>query len=92
MNKCMNITIEAKFPEGYLQTKIVKYARDNHLEGVGQKSGESSVKILICGTVEALDNFLDLLHKDLAQLELQSFDVVPFLKDRDYRGVFRVIE
>jgi acylphosphatase len=92
MNKCIAITLEGNLPSGFLNNKVLKSARECRIEGVAHKIGKNTIKILACGTVETIDDFLDILHKDLSSIEIQNFDVLPFLKDKDYRGVFRIIE
>ena len=41
---------------------------------------------------EGVDAFLDELHKSAGAAELKEIEIEPFLKDKDYRGVFRIIE
>lgn len=61
------------------------------LEGVGHMQGEQ-LRIVICGARHALDAFLDVLHKDLEEIGTTVLEIEPFIKEKDYRGVFRVIE
>ena len=92
MHKCLKITFTADLPEGFLQEAIQKHARKLSVEGVAQMLMDNFVKIVVCGTMDEVDSFLDLLYKEVAKIELDELQVEPFLKDKDYRGVFRVIE
>ena len=91
MNKCLRITLEGEVPEGFLRSFIQKHARELELEGTAQVI-DGSVRVVVCGTVERVDDFLDVLHKGSSAYRPQDVEVEPFLKDKDYRGVFRVIE
>ncbi len=93
MNKCLRITFVANFPEGFLNTFIQKHAKKLNIEGMVQViSPEKRVRIIACGLKEDVDSFLDVLHKGSPVCELEDIEIEPFLKDKDYRGVFRVIE
>ncbi len=94
MNRCLRIIISAQFPEGFLQKYIQKNAKKHNLEGIAQlvDSKSSQVRIIVCGEGDALDKFVDLMHEDLARLVVEHVEIEPFLKDKDYREVFRVIE
>lgn len=92
MNKCIRFVIEGALPKDFLASHVLKQARHHHLEGIAQQLSENSVRILACGNADDLDNFLDELHRELHDLSVAPFDIIPFLKDRDFRGVFRIIE
>ena len=93
MNKCLRISFEAKVSLEFLRTFIQPEAQALGLEGSAQVI-ESSEKILIiaCGKKQKTDDFLDILHKELAEHNIQAIEVEAFVKSKDYRGVFRVIE
>lgn len=92
MYKCLKITFTGNFPKGFLQKYVLKCARDFLIEGHAQLIMENAVKIIVCGSLEHVDAFLDKLYDDLNQIELDELLVEPFAKDRDFRGVFRVLE
>jgi len=94
MNKCLRIIITAKFSDDLLRSFIHKGAQSLGLEGTAQLIDPQAkkVRIAVCGKPEALDQFIDLLHKGTKGFELKNIEVEPFLKDKDYRSVFRVIE
>ena len=94
MNKCLRITLQGKFPEGFLRGFVQKHAKKLNLEGTAQRvngDGETA-RIIACGQKDAVDSFLDFLYKGLAAIDLNVIEVEPFLNEKDYRGVFRVIE
>lgn len=93
MNKCLKITFNADFPDGFLSEFIQKQAKELGLEGTVQViSVNQKVRIVICGDKSKVDAFVDLLHKGNAQYAPQDIEVEGFAKDKNYRGVFRVIE
>lgn len=92
MNKCLKITFSGDFPADFFYTFVQKQAKKLGVEGTVQFVENNSVKIIACGDKDAVDTFLDLLHKGSAAISLTDIEIEPFLKDKDYRGVFRVIE
>ncbi len=94
MNKCLCITITAKLPANFLVSFVQKQARKLGLEGTAQliEEKEGKVKIAICGKIEVLDDFIDAIYGGSKGFELHELEIEPFLKDKDYRQVFRVIE
>lgn len=99
MNKCLRIVITAKFSDDLLRSFIHKSAKSLGLEGTAQiidtQSKDALVKkvlISVCGDTEILDEFIDTIHKGTKGFDLKNIEVEPFLKDKDYRSVFRVIE
>ncbi len=93
MNKCLKITFDTDFPAGFLQSFIQKNAKKLELEGAVQVlAAEKRVRIIVCGNKENVDTFLDTLHNGTAKYQPENIEIEPFLKKKDYRGVFRVIE
>ena len=92
MNKCLRITFSGEIPADFFQTFIQKHANKLRVEGTVQLVQGNMVKIVACGTKEAVDAFLDVLHKGATGVFLENLEIEPFLKEKDYRGVFRVIE
>ncbi len=88
MNKCLKITITVDDLNGFLHEVIKPHARRMDLEGVVQPIGPVQAKIIACGKKEKVDAFVDLLQKEV----LKDIEIEPFSKDKDYRGVFRVVE
>lgn len=93
MKKCLKIIFSAAIPEQFLQKTIQEHARKLDIEGTAQIiASENSVKIIACGEPAMLEELLDRIHKAIAQVGIEAIEVEPFIKDKDYRGVFRVIE
>lgn len=92
MNKCLKITLTLEPHEGFLQNVIQNNARKFELEGIVQAVGEGKVKIIVCGQKEQVDFFVDSIHKESTHETIKDIEIEPYIKDRDYRGVFRVIE
>ena len=93
MNKCVKIRFSLGYPEDALKTFVQKHARKLELEGIAQVvSSEDKTLIFVCGPKDDVDVFVDLLHKGTKEIVFENIEVEPFLKVKDYRGVFRVIE
>ncbi len=93
MNKCLKIIFSAgDLPKDFLPSFIQKNAKKLNLEGTVQIVDRDKVKIVACGAKEAIDKFLDVLHKGSSTVHLEDIEVEPFIRDKDYRNVFRVIE
>lgn len=92
MSQCLRIVLTMNLPEDFLHSFIKKSARDLDLEGTVQLEANDTIRIIACGTKNAIESFLDELHAAGAKHFKDAVEVEPFIKDRDYRGVFRVIE
>lgn len=92
MYKCLKITFTGDLPKGFLQKTVLKCARDYPIEGLAQLMMDNLVKIIVCGPLHEVDSFLDELYDEINDIDLQELQVEPFVKDRDFRGVFRVLE
>lgn len=92
MSQCLRIVLTMNLPEDFLHNFIKKSARALYLEGTVQLEADDTIRIIACGTKEAIEAFLDALHAQGAQYFKDAIAIEPFIKDKDYRGVFRVIE
>ncbi len=92
MSQCLRIVFTMDVPQDFLHRFVKKSARDLDLEGTAQLEQEKTVKIVACGKKESIEAFLDMLHEKGAKHFLDIFEIEPFIKNRDYRGVFRIIE
>lgn len=92
MNKCLKIMLIGEHKDGFFHEVALKHARKLGLEGLVQQIVKDLVKIVVCGKKEDVDTFVDVLHKELDKYKFHDIEIEPFLKDKDYRGVFRVIE
>ncbi len=94
MNKCLRIVLSAHLSDAFLYTFIQKNARKLGLEGVAQMVDPKSnqIRITVCGSSVELDQFVDLVYNGTQKFDINDIEVEPFLKDKDYRSVFRVID
>ena len=91
MFKCVKITCIAQSSQK-LSTNIQKQARQLQIEGILQIVDAHNIRIIASGPKEKIDLFIDALYKLGSAQKPFSLEVEPFLKDKDYRGIFRVIE
>lgn len=92
MKKCVKIIVQGKFPEGFLFNFVKQQVQSLELEGTGQMIEENTIRIILCGDPNIIDKFMDHLHKYTQADGITSIELEPFLKEKDYRGVFRIIE
>lgn len=78
--------------KGLLHDFIQAKAREQELEGYVTLGAPSTVTIVALGTKENIDLFIDILHRESLTWGMDHIEVESFIKDRDYRGIFRVIE
>lgn len=92
MNQCLRITFLLKDAEGFLPNNVRSEAQTLGIEGIAQAVEQGKIKIIACGPKDSIEQFVDFLHAQAAKTNLEDIQVEPILKERDYRGVFRVIE
>ncbi len=92
MKQCLQITFMLDPVGSFLRTVVQEYAKSLRLEGVAQIVEPGKVKIVVCGADDALDELIGLLYQGKGRAKPQDIQIEPLIKDRDYRGVFRVIE
>lgn len=93
MNQCLRITFEVPNDKKQeIRSLIHKEARKLVLEGTVRLMPGSNLKVIACGNKNKMDMFLDCVLKEIQNLRCDGLEIEPFLRDRDYRGVFRVIE
>lgn len=92
MKKCIKVQFYTKNPQEFLKQVIPPGIKNFRVEGVAQAIDLKTVQIFICAEQEELDKFLDLIYENIDRYTLENIEVEPFLKDRDFRGVFRVVE
>lgn len=91
MSRCLKITVRATGWQSHWHDKIADSAKRLQIEGVLQTVGADLIKIIACGTEDHLDDFLDDLYELFADSASYVEEMEPFVKDRDYRGIFRVL-
>ena len=92
MKKCLKITFISSKTEGFLHDFIQKNARMLNVEGTVQFVEPNEITIIACGSKENIDIFLDILHQGFGSHIPENISVEPFLKEKDYRGIFRILE
>jgi acylphosphatase len=90
MKKCLKITLSAS--DGGFKEAVQSAARKLELEGTVQFIEPSGMVIIACGSKENIDSFLDNLHQGFGATVPEGVQVEPFLKEKDYRGIFRILE
>ena len=91
MNQCVRITLVVKASRDLLKNLIQKNAQRLAIEGLGNIEGPDTIKIVANGANNAIDEFIDSLYSGYRGERPSIIEVEPFVKDRDYRGIFRVI-
>ncbi|NBX78275.1 hypothetical protein EBQ93_02820 [bacterium] len=92
MKKCIKIEFVVKNPQDFLKKIIAKEVKNKLFEGLAQVLPESMVQICVCGEEDELDQLVDSLYAQVQEYKMADMLVEPFLKDKDYRGVFRILE
>ena len=78
MHKCLKITFNAQVPQGFLQKALQKKVKKLAIEGVAQQLMDDFIKIIVCGSLEDVDTFLDILYKEVNELALDELQIEPF--------------
>jgi acylphosphatase len=91
MKKCLKITLKVPQKKEALFGALAKHAQSLSVEGTVQ-SGSDLVRVIACGIKDRVDDFVDVIHREAAKVSAEDVVIEPYLKDKDYRGVFRIIE
>ena len=92
MKKCLKITFTLKILDRGLRDAIQAAARKLDLEGTVQFVEPHGMVVIACGSKDDIDSFLDVIHQGFGSNVPEDVLVEPFLKERDYRGIFRILE
>ncbi len=94
MYKSLRVTMSAPhIPAQFLKKYIQKKALQLELEGMAQVIKPASiVRIIVYGLKDDVDKFIDFLHKNPGNIVPDAIEVEPFMKESDYRGIFRIVE
>jgi len=97
MLKCVRIVISYGKNISHHNKTLFSHIQNNaqsfSIEGSLQQpynDDKSEINIIACGSKTNIDNFMDTLYKELPNDEYH-LEIEPFIKEKDYRGVFRVI-
>ncbi len=91
MKKCLRIAIAHKGASGFVQ-EIHKKGSSLGVEGVIQLMPGDQMTVVVCGLKDQVDQFVDVVHTHAAQSGIHDLTIEPFVRTKDYRGVFRIIE
>jgi acylphosphatase len=91
MTKCIKMLLTLEEGTEFLQKIVQKQSKNMKLEGSAQLIAPDQIKIIVCGAKDKVDDFVDIIHKAQALYSIENIVVEPFLRDRDYRNVFRII-
>lgn len=92
MKKCLKIIFTSQETENFLHDFVQNNARKLEVEGTVQIVEPNQVIVIACGSKEKVDDFLDILCEGYDSFVPEDVQVEPFLKEKDYRGIFRILE
>lgn len=92
MKQCLKLIVQGKVQGVKFRAFVQAQAQSLGIEGVVQNSEDGSVLILASGDPEHLDQLIDMLYKGCPGAEVSNVLAEPFMKEKDFRGVFRVLE
>jgi len=92
MNKCVLITALGDLNNEALQHFLNKEAHTGSLQGTAHAEGNDRIKIALFGAKDNIDHFVDNFYDHSAAFELYDIEVEPFFKNKDFRGVFRILK
>lgn len=92
MKKCLKITLISNNIDGGFRDSVQNAARKLGVEGTVQLVEPNTIAIIACGSKENIDAFLDNIHQGFGLTVPEDVHVEPFLREKDYRGIFRILE
>jgi len=91
MNRCLKMLINIEKWEDRWGAQIQAQAKKLDIEGVMQALDGHQMRIMICGKDANLDEFVDYLYDFFISINVRVEELEPFIKERDFRGIFRVL-
>lgn len=92
MKRCLKISFDiSQAPESFLLF-VQKKAKELHIEGTAQVVESKTIRMVVQGKSENVEQFVDLMHAGYKEWLPSDISEEPFLSNRDYRGTFRIIE
>ena len=101
MRKCVKIVLTDFVEHCDSVENLYKMLKKNlsfdNVEGVVQPFSEDEVHLVVYGPKARVDDLVDALEEAVIRegataKHMMGFSVEPFLKDEDYRGVFRFVQ
>lgn len=92
MKRCVKISFDiSQAPKNFLSF-VQKSAKELEIEGTAQLVDAKTLRMIIQGKSENVEQFVDLMHAGYEEWLPDAITEEPFLSNRDYRGTFRIIE
>ncbi|NDD53923.1 acylphosphatase [bacterium] len=91
MKKCLKIRVSGTVQGVAYRAYAQKHAQTLGIEGTVQNAEDGSVVIYACGPAASLERFIDFLYKGTPAAHVEDLLAEPFVNERDYRSVFRII-
>jgi acylphosphatase len=91
MKKCLKIHVSGNVHGVGYRAYTQKQASSLNIQGSVQNSEDGSVLIYACGDSMDLEKFIDYLYKGTAASLVEDLIAEPFINEKDFRGVFRII-
>lgn len=91
MRKCLKVTVQGKVQDVSYRAFVQKHAQTFGIEGTVKNIEDGSVLIYACGAADKLDSFIDYIYKGPSAACVEDVIIEPFVNEKDFRGVFRVI-
>lgn len=91
MQQSLLITITIGLAKNFLENFIKKAAIEYKIEGTARLVSSNQIELAVCGDSQRIDDFIDLLYKNFEKYKIEDIVLEPFFRDRDYRGLFRVV-
>jgi acylphosphatase len=98
MKKCLKIHVQLeKAKKNQKQDKVLadfveKQAKKLDLEGSIQMDDVRSAIIFVYGQIDNVEHFVDAVYKGTQAIVPEIVEVEPALGEKDFRGIFRIIE
>jgi acylphosphatase len=97
MRKCVKMIITDYHDIDAFYKVLKKRAHMDNIEGVAEPISEEELQIIVHGPKDEVDDFVCAVEDAVSAVADQSnqdsgFMVEPFIKEEDYRGVFRFIK
>lgn len=93
MKRSIKITVVGDVNDLSYKQFTQKQAKDLAIEGVVQNQNEEPGLVIYAhGPADNIEKFIDLLYKNPSGKVVEDVYAEPFVKEKDYRGVFRIIE
>ena len=92
MRKCVMIKVLGNVQADSYKNFVQKSATGLNVEGSVQNDADAGgIIIYVCSQSGNLDKFIDILYKGIDRHKPTEINVEPFVSEKDFRGVFRII-